>query len=160
MGADPGIFDWMVQTSVQKGLLNFYCGKLLLTETTTCFSICERERCWRRKYCFVSRGEQIIGVLHFWISLEFSLVAKCNVSSIKKSTSSKVVYDPVSVDVKNFSPKQTSSLKGVGWGDPDPPDPAPGSATELIPFSHTGPAPIDIAKINLFSNSAIEILYR
>ena len=115
----------MVQTSVQKRLLNFYCGKLLLTETTTCFSICERERCWRRKYCFVSRGEQIIGVLHFWISLEFSLVAKCNVSSIKKSTSSKVVYDPVSVDVKNFSPKQTSSLKGAGWGDPDPPGPSP-----------------------------------
>ena len=92
-------------------------------------------------------------------------------SSIKKSASSKVVYDPVSVDVRlqsqqetmisfSLGPKQTSSLKGVGWGDLDPRTLPPGSATELIPFSHTGPAPIDIAKINLFSKSAIEILYR
>ena len=93
-------------------------------------------------------------------------------SSIKKSASSKVVYDPVSVDVRlqsqqetmisfSLGPKQTSSLKGVGWGDLDPPRTLPpGSATELIPFSHTGPAPIDIGKINLFSKSAIEILYR
>ena len=31
-----------VQTLVQKGLLNLFYGKLLLTETTTCFLICER----------------------------------------------------------------------------------------------------------------------
>ena len=32
-----------VETLVQKGLLNFFVAmKLLLTETTTCFSICER----------------------------------------------------------------------------------------------------------------------
>ena len=38
------MFDWgerRGQTMVQKGLLNFFCGKLLLAETTTCLSICE-----------------------------------------------------------------------------------------------------------------------
>ena len=40
-GAEPGIFDWRVQTLVQKGLLNLFCGKLLLTETKTRLSICE-----------------------------------------------------------------------------------------------------------------------
>ena len=43
-GGGPGIFDWggrRGQTMVQKGLLNFFCGKLLLAETTTCLSICE-----------------------------------------------------------------------------------------------------------------------
>ena len=44
---------------------------------------------WRRKYCFASRGEQIIGGYqnqwHFWMSLEFSLVAKCNARFNKKN---------------------------------------------------------------------------
>ena len=30
------------KTLVQKGLLNIFCGKLVLTETTTCSSISER----------------------------------------------------------------------------------------------------------------------
>ena len=38
-----------------------FCGKLLLTETSTCFSICERRSPWGGKYCFASRDEQIIG---------------------------------------------------------------------------------------------------
>ena len=42
-GADPGIFDWGVQTLVQKGL-----------DVNT-------GRRWHGKYCFASRGEQIIG---------------------------------------------------------------------------------------------------
>ena len=45
-------------------------------------------RHWHWKYCFASRGEQIIGgypktKLHFWISLEFSIVAKCNAHYIQ-----------------------------------------------------------------------------
>ena len=43
-GGDLGILFLVgVPTLVQKGLLDFFCGKLLLTETTTCFSICERQ---------------------------------------------------------------------------------------------------------------------
>ena len=43
-GGDLGIFYWWgVQTLVEKGLLDFFCGKLLLPETTTCFLICERQ---------------------------------------------------------------------------------------------------------------------
>ena len=45
-GADPGIFDWggdgCVQTLVQKGLLTLFVVNFFLTETTTCFPICER----------------------------------------------------------------------------------------------------------------------
>ena len=42
-GADPGSFDWWVQTLVQKGL----------SVNTGCH--------WRGKYCFASRGEHITG---------------------------------------------------------------------------------------------------
>ena len=46
-GGDIGIFYWWGrgQTLVQKGLLNFFVAiKLLLTETTTCFSIWNANR--------------------------------------------------------------------------------------------------------------------
>ena len=50
-----------VQTLAQKGLLKFFWGNLLLTETSTCFLICECSSPLGRKFCFGSRGEQIIG---------------------------------------------------------------------------------------------------
>ena len=50
-----------IQTLVQKGLLNFFCGNLLLTGTTTCFLICDHPSPLGGKYCFASRGKQIIG---------------------------------------------------------------------------------------------------
>ena len=49
------------KTLVQKGLLNFFCGKLVLTELTTCSSISDAGRGWCGKFYFVIRGEQIIG---------------------------------------------------------------------------------------------------
>ena len=68
--ADPGIFYWGVgdQTLIQKGLLNFFCGKLALTETTTCFCerrsplawevlLCEQRRtAHRRVHCKLKRS--------------------------------------------------------------------------------------------------------
>ena len=45
----------------KKGLLKFLGGNLLLTETSTCFLVCEHSSPLGRKYCFASRGEQIIG---------------------------------------------------------------------------------------------------
>ena len=77
-GVDPEIFDrgggGGVQTLVQKGLLNFFCGKLLLPHTPSHQS--QLHRSWK--------GAQI-KQLHFSISLEFSLVAKCNARFIKKN---------------------------------------------------------------------------
>ena len=68
--ADPGIFYWGVgdQTLIQKGLFNFFCGKLPLTETTTCFCerrsplawevlLCEQRRtAHRRVHCKLKRS--------------------------------------------------------------------------------------------------------
>ena len=55
---DPGILDWGIQTLVQKGLLNFFGGKLLLTEMTTCFSIFERRSPMAREILLCSRLKQ------------------------------------------------------------------------------------------------------
>ena len=55
---DPGILDWGVQTLVQKGLLNFLGGKLLLTEMTTCFSIFERRSPVARETLLCSRDKE------------------------------------------------------------------------------------------------------
>ena len=66
----------------------------------------------------------------FWrvlISLEFSLVAKCNTHFIEKN--SQLKRDIRSCRCKNFSLKQASGLIGVCL---DPPDPLPGSATEAL----------------------------
>ena len=92
-------------------------------------------RRWRRKYCFASRGEQIIGEyqkeIHVWLPLEFSLVAKCKARFIKtKKQFSQVKSDIQFCGCKNFSLKQASGLIG-GSGPPDPP---PGSATAKLWF--------------------------
>ena len=50
--------------------------------------------------------------LHFLISLEFTLVAKCNARFIKKKIS-QLKSDIRSCRYKNFSLKQTSGLKNV-----------------------------------------------
>ena len=46
LGADPGIFYWGWGGGGDPNFgsertVELFCGKLLLTETTTCFSICE-----------------------------------------------------------------------------------------------------------------------
>ena len=92
-GADPGIFyggrEGGGQTLVQKGLLNFFCGKLLLPHTP--FHQSQLHRSWE--------GAQI-KQLHFSVSLEFSLVVKCNARFIKKKSASlKEIYNPVDVRI-------------------------------------------------------------
>ena len=76
-------------------------------------------RRWRGKYCFASRGEQIIGgyqkQLHILISPEVSLVAKCNARFNKKKIS-QLKSDIQSCRCKSFSLKQTSGLMGEGRG--------------------------------------------
>ena len=83
------------------------------------------------EFYFASRGEQIMGgyakQLHFWISLEFSLAAKCNEHFIKKI--SQLKSDIRSRRCKNFSLKQASGLMGGGGVIRTPPDPSPGSDT-------------------------------
>ena len=61
---DPGIFNW--ERGVGDGSerpVEVFCGKLLLTETTTSrvSQPVNAGRHWRRKYCFASRNEKIIG---------------------------------------------------------------------------------------------------
>ena len=76
-------------------------------------------RRWRGKCRFASRREQITEGTqrqsHFWISLEFSLVAKYNTRFIKKI--SQLNSDIQSYRCKNFSLKQVSGLM-EGYGPP------------------------------------------
>ena len=64
-GAAPGIFDWGwgggVQTLVQKGLLNFFVANYFSQRRPRVSRSVNADRRWRGKYCFASRGEQIIG---------------------------------------------------------------------------------------------------
>ena len=69
---------------------------------------------WYWKYCFASRGERIIQgypktKLHFWISVELSIVAKCN------------AHFDVRISVSN--------KRQVWWGGGGGSRPSPGSAT-------------------------------
>ena len=58
---DPGIFYWGVQTLVQKGLLNFFVANYF-SQRQSCVSQSVNVGChWHRKYCFASRGKQILG---------------------------------------------------------------------------------------------------
>ena len=89
-GVDPGTFDW----GGSKLWFRKDCWTFLWQITSNRYDhflwYVNRGRLWHWKYCFASRGEQIIQgypktKLHFWISLEFSLVAKCNARFIKKN---------------------------------------------------------------------------
>ena len=77
-------------------------------------------RRWGGKYCGTQRQS------HFWISLEFSLKAKCKTRFIKKF--SQLNGDIRSYRCKDFNLKQISGLMGGA------PDPTPGSATALVLF--------------------------
>ena len=72
-------------------------------------------RRWRGKYCFASRGEQII-------------VENCHARFIKKI--SQLKSDIRSCRCKNFSLKVVSVRSDRGG--PDPPDPPPGSVTAKL----------------------------
>ena len=104
-----------VQNLDQKGLLNFFVGNYFSQRRRVSLSVNTGRR-WRGK-CFASRGEQIIlegtqQQLHFGISLEFSLVGKCNARFIKK-------IGLLKSDIRSCRCKNT-------------PDPPPGSATDIL----------------------------
>ena len=112
-----------VQNLDQKGLLNFFVANYSSQRRTRVSLSVNTGHHWHGKYCFVSRGEQIIlegtqKQSHFGISLEFSLVAKCNARFIKKKIS-QLKSDIRSCRCKNFSVKQASVLIG-GSGHPGP----------------------------------------
>ena len=101
--------------------VKLFCGKLILTETTTCFSICEHRSPLAREILLCKQRQtdrrrvpKDNNILHFLITLEFSLVANCNACFIKK------ISQPCSL-------KQASVLIG-GSGPRDPPL---GSATDI-----------------------------
>ena len=107
--------------------VKLFCGKLLLTETTTCFSICEHRSPLVREILLCKhrqtdhrRVPKNNNILHFLITLEFSLVANCNACFIKKISQLKSDIQPCSL-------KQASVLIG-GSGARDPPV---GSATDI-----------------------------
>ena len=91
-----------------KGTVGLFCGKLLLTETTMCFSICERQ----------SPTGCPKTIIIFLISLEFSLVTKFNARFIEIISHFK--GDVRSCRCNNSSIKQASGLIG-GLDPPDPP---------------------------------------
>ena len=73
--ADPGIFVLRIQTLVEFFVANYH----FQTETTMFLQSVNAGHHWQWKYCFASRGEQIIGGYPennyiFSVSLEFSLV--------------------------------------------------------------------------------------
>ena len=79
------------QSLVQKVLLNFFVANYFSQRRPRVSQSVNASRRWRGKDCFASRGEQIIGghsqTITFWISVEFSLVAKCNPRFIKTKIS-------------------------------------------------------------------------
>ena len=92
--------------------VKLFCGKLLLTETTTCFSICEHRSPLVREILLCKhrqtdhrRVPKNNNILHFLITLEFSLVANCNACFIKKISQLKSDIQPCSL-------KQASVLIG------------------------------------------------
>ena len=118
-GADPGIFDWGVQTLVQKGMLNFFVANHFSQRRRRVSQSLNAGRRWRGKYCFARRLRRTDRrrvpkePLHFLISLEFSLVEKCKARFIKKKN------QPV-------NKSQTSVRSDLGGPDPltlplDPP---------------------------------------
>ena len=130
-GADQGIFDWGGPNFGAEGTVELSCGKLLLRDDNLFLNL------WHGKYCFVIRGEQIIGgypkTITFFISLELSIVAKCIVHFSKKI--SQLKSDIWSFQCKNFSLKQASGL--IREGGPDPLNPPPRSTTAYVKH-HTG----------------------
>ena len=90
-----------------KGTVGLFCGKLLLTETTRCFSICERPSP-------IGYPKTI-----FLISLECSLVAKFNARFIE-------IISHFKCDIRSFRCKNSSINQASGLiGGLDPPDPPP-----------------------------------
>ena len=143
-GADSGIFDLGAPNFDSERTVERFCGKLLLPHTTPPTSRWEG----RDDHVFLNLWTPVaVGAgntalraeanrscegtqkqSHFWISLEFSLVVKCNARFIKKI--SQLKSDIRSCRCKIFSLKQASGL--MGGGGPDPRTLPPGSATETI----------------------------
>ena len=115
-----------VQALVQKGLLNFFVANYF-SQRQPRFSICEHRSPLVREILLCKhrqtdhrRVPKNNNILHFLITLEFSLVANCNACFVKKISQLKSDIQPCSL-------KQASVLIG-GSGPRDPPV---GSATDI-----------------------------
>ena len=108
--------DWGSPKFGSERTVKLFCGKLLRQRRPRVSLSVNTSRRWCGE-CFASRGEQIIlegtqQQLDFGISLEFSLVGKCNARFIKKISQLKS-------DIRSCRCKDT-------------PDPPPGSATGIL----------------------------
>ena len=96
------------------------CRPAEKADTTACFSICQSVntgRRWRVKYLRVEANTSYEGTekqLHFWISLVFSLVAKCNARFNKNVSQLKRDIRLQPCRWKNFSLNQASGVMGEG----------------------------------------------
>ena len=63
-GANPGIFDSRGPNVSSERTVELFYGKLLLTETTTCFLSVKAVRRWRGKHCEKRRTDQRKRVLN------------------------------------------------------------------------------------------------
>ena len=109
-----------VQTLVQM-TVELFCDLLRKQRRPHVSQSVNTFRGWCRKYCFASRGKQIMRIpknnyINFWIVLGFSFVAKCNLRFIKKI--SQLESDIWSCQCKSFSFKQASDL--IGGSGPSP----------------------------------------
>ena len=73
-----------VQTSERT--VKLFCGKLLLTEMTLCFSICECRLLLVWEYCFASRGKQTLGGYPKIIT--FLSIPRTELNFVKKNSAS------------------------------------------------------------------------
>ena len=129
-GVDPGIFDW----GGSRLWFRKDCRTFLWQITSNTYDhilwYVNPGRHWYWKYCFASRGERIIKgypktkYLHFWISLEFSIVRWQNAMHISLKKMIHLKSDTASCRCKNISLKQATGLMGGGGSRP-----SPGSAT-------------------------------
>ena len=97
---DPGIFDRGGGVQTSERTVKLFCGKLLLTEMTLCFSICECRLLLVWEYCFASRGKQTLGGYPKIIT--FLSIPRTELNFVKKTQPVNkwyTLYDPVDVRI-------------------------------------------------------------
>ena len=107
-------FDWLIERDYQPSCRH-NCRPAEKADTTACFSICQSVNTGRRgrvKYLRVEANrsyERTEKQLHFWISLVFGLVAKCNARFNKNVSQLKS-------DIRLQPLFLLLLMGGVGWG--------------------------------------------
>ena len=115
---DPGIFNWERGRGVgSERPVELFCGKLLLTETTTCFSTCERRSPLAPQVLLCEQKRKD----HRRVPKTMTFLNPCGYGAFIKKEKKSVIYDSVDEELQ----LQTSVRSdGVGGGgDSDPPRP-------------------------------------